>query len=124
VPVGSRLRATLLTGLSLAAVLLFAAPAGAYDWIDSGPVSPSTWGLNGPNNHFDKINGFYFGSGSFKLCVRKSSPAYPDIKRCGYAYEALPQARIADCGGLWGKPGLWNGDNGTHNFEIRSYFYC
>jgi hypothetical protein len=119
------LRATLLTALSLAAVVLFATPAGAYDWIDSGPVSPGTWGLNGPNNHFNKISGFYFGGGSFKLCVRKANPAYTDLKDCGWAYDPLPQARILDCNsGAYGKPGLWNGDNGTHNFEVRSYFSC
>jgi hypothetical protein len=102
-----------------------AAPAAAYDWIDSGAVAAGSWGLNGPNDKFNKINGFYFGGGTFKLCVRKSSPAYADIKDCGWVYDPQPQARILACGTtLFGKPGLWNGDNSGHTFEIRSYYSC
>jgi hypothetical protein len=35
------------------------------------------------------------------------------------------QARLVLCNSLsYGKPGLWNGDNNNHTFEIRAYYSC
>ena len=91
----------------------------------SGAVGADQWGLNMFNNRWDKVNGFYWGSGSFKICVRMASPAYADAKACGYAYNAPPQAKLTRCGtGTFSTPGLFNGDNSAHNFEIRAYTSC
>lgn len=108
-------------------VLAIAAPreAKAYDWNSVGLVLAGTWDLNGPNDNWDKINGFYGGSGSFRMCVRRSSPGYVDDKDCGYANYAQPQARLVFCfTTIYGRPGLWNGDNNNHNFENRAYYNC
>ncbi|HEX8087131.1 MAG TPA: hypothetical protein VF529_22825 [Solirubrobacteraceae bacterium] len=116
-----------LAVLAAAVVVLFALPATAQGSISGFFALAPGWTGFSPVDDYAKINVFYYGGGTFRMCGKlKSDGGYTFAEDCGYVYESLPQvhAFTVDCRPTRSRPWVWNGDNNAHNFEVRVYNSC